>query len=278
MPIITAERMDAIKRFIYRHGRLLERQLFAYYFGAGSKEACLRALAAYQNDDGGMGNGIEPDILCPASTAIGAETALCVLDWLQAVDSPIADGIISWAAQCLDSNGVIPHPPAGAPDFPCAPWWMGADDVRVIGIAGLLRRLGVSSHPLLDRIDRHVAEKQMPAELAFYDYPHLLYAMHTPHLPDRNNRIQAITAQLPALLEQAADHHPLFSRYWGYAAEYVAPDVLEREAHRFLDAIQADGGMRTPYPDLPWWRPIMTLDGLIQLKRHGYIQVLFATP
>ena len=61
MDILSGEQWQAIQQYVYRNGRLLERQLFECFFGKGSSEACLRALHAYQNPDGGFGNGIEPD-------------------------------------------------------------------------------------------------------------------------------------------------------------------------------------------------------------------------
>ena len=84
MPILTDEQIQKAGGFIFRNGRLLERKLFEYFFENGSKQACIMALLAYQNPDGGFGNGIEPDLLCPDSTAVGAELAVALLaqgDW-----------------------------------------------------------------------------------------------------------------------------------------------------------------------------------------------------
>ena len=56
---------DRAEKFIYNNARLLERQLFAYHFKGGSREQVLTALRAYQNEDGGFGHALEPDIRCP---------------------------------------------------------------------------------------------------------------------------------------------------------------------------------------------------------------------
>ena len=45
--------------------------------------------------------------------------------------------------------------------------------------------------------------------------------------------------------------------------------LLER---KLFECFFEDGGVATPYPDLPWWRPVFTLDGLILLKRYGLLQ------
>jgi hypothetical protein len=271
MPMISTEKMQTIKQFIFRHGRLLECQQYEYFFGIGSKDACERALQAYQNDDGGVGNGIEPDLLYPGSTAIGAETALVTMDWLGVRESSILSGLTRWVERSLDERGVIPHPPPGISNYPCAPWWTGADDNRILAIAALLKRMGITNEHILSLTAKYAAQKPVPSELAFYDYPFLLYYMNCGQTTLDTRTLQTIVAQLPTLLTKYADYYPLFSRYWSYAAEFVTPDVLEKEARAFVDAIQDDGGMRTAYPDLPWWRPIMTLDGLIQLKRHAFI-------
>ena len=271
MSMISSEKMQTIKQFIFRHGRLLERQQYEYFFGDGSTDACLRALSAYQNEDGGVGNGIEPDLLYPGSTAIGAETALVTLDWLGMRESSLLNAVTRWVELHQNDRGIIPHPPAGTFDYPCAPWWTGADDNCILAIAALLKRLGVTSDRVIALTADYALHKPLPSELAFYDYPFLLYYMYCGQTLTDTHMLQTIVAQLPTLLTKYADHYPLLSRYWSYAAGFVAHDVLENEARVFVNAIQEDGGMRTAYPDLPWWRPIMTLDGLIQLKRHGFI-------
>ena len=49
--------------FIWENGRLLERRLFDYYFRGGSKNSVINAIKAYQNEDGGFGHALEPDLL-----------------------------------------------------------------------------------------------------------------------------------------------------------------------------------------------------------------------
>ncbi|MFW9785857.1 MAG: hypothetical protein ACFFFB_26470, partial [Candidatus Heimdallarchaeota archaeon] len=80
MANLSNEQLKKIKNFVFIKGRLIERKLYSFFFENGEKEDVLKSLIAYQNSDGGFGNGIEPDLLCPDSTAIGAETALYLLD------------------------------------------------------------------------------------------------------------------------------------------------------------------------------------------------------
>lgn len=47
--------------FIYRNSRSLVLARWQYHFEDGSKEAVLKALSYYQNEDGGFGHALEPD-------------------------------------------------------------------------------------------------------------------------------------------------------------------------------------------------------------------------
>ena len=68
------------EEFIWCNARLLERRLFDFYFKSGSAQAVLAALCAYQNEDGGFGNALEPDIRCPESQPVPTQHALEILD------------------------------------------------------------------------------------------------------------------------------------------------------------------------------------------------------
>ena len=123
MSIFSNEQMQTTKQFFFQNGRLLERQLFEYFFGKDTKQACVRALLAYQNADGGFGNGIEPDLLCPDSTAIGAETAMCVMELLDYYEPEVIAQLLNWIVKHQNEAGFIPHPPANMFNYPDLPWW-----------------------------------------------------------------------------------------------------------------------------------------------------------
>jgi hypothetical protein len=271
MSLLTGEQLERSKHFIFEHGRLLERRLFEYLFEDGSREACVRALAAYQNDDGGFGNGLEPDLLCPDSSAIGAETALYTLEMLEEWRGDIGDRLVGWVVANQGEAGTIPHPPKGLFDYPFQPWWSNPDDDRVLAIAALLKSRGVEHESFFERARRYYLTTTLPEADSFYGYPQFIYLMYCGETAEDQTRLSTMVERLPALLEIHADHYPLFGRHWFYAAEHVDREVLVEQAQRFVDGLQDDGGLVTPYPDLPWWRPIWTLDGLVLLKRHGFL-------
>jgi len=270
-PILSDEQLEKAGTFIFQHGRLLERQLYAYFFRDGTLEACIKALLAYQNPDGGFGNGIEPDLLCPESSAIGAETAMVVLDLLDWHEGEVVSSLVDWIVANQDERGVIPHPQGRMLDYPHQSWWENADDLRILTLAGLLRKWDVDAPELYSRARNYYLTCEFPDKWQVYNYPIYVYLKYCGEGSEDERRMSEATAMLPAFLQEGADHYPLFSRYWYYAADAFPEEVLRREAGLFVDALQDDGALVTPYPDLPWWRPIFTLDGLMGMKQLSLI-------
>ena len=269
--ILTDKQIDLTKDFIFREGRLLERKLFEYFFENGSKRSCVQALQAYQNPDGGFGNGIEPDLLCPTSTAIGAETAMYILDVIDYFDDELFGDLINWIVSNQNLEGYIPHPPATLGKYPHQPWWSNPDDNRILVLAGLLKKWGVENDQLFSRARVYYLGTELPGPDNFYAYPFFVYLRYCSQNDQDRTRFENMLAGFGTLLELFASHFPLLGRYWYFAGDLVENEILIEGANAFIDAIQDDGGVQTPYPDLPWWRPIFTLDGLIQLKKWNFI-------
>jgi hypothetical protein len=59
--------LESAETFIWNNARLLERHLFAFLFKEGSRQNVIAAVSAYQNEDGGFGNALEPDKRTPSS-------------------------------------------------------------------------------------------------------------------------------------------------------------------------------------------------------------------
>ena len=59
--------IEKAREFIYRNARPLDYARWRYLFEDGKREDVLRILAAYQNEDGGFGHGLEADCLNPDS-------------------------------------------------------------------------------------------------------------------------------------------------------------------------------------------------------------------
>ena len=69
---------EQAKNYIFTQGRALDQTLFDYHFSDGDPEMVLSALAIYQNEDGGFGHGLEPDIRTPASSVIATAHAFAI--------------------------------------------------------------------------------------------------------------------------------------------------------------------------------------------------------
>lgn len=117
--------------FIYRNARPLDLARWQYHFENGSPEAVLRALAAYQNPDGGFAHALEPDAWSPESSPIQTWAATEIIRELGTVEAshPIVQGIIKYLASNEHFDGrtwanTIPS----NNDHPHAPWWGDSED------------------------------------------------------------------------------------------------------------------------------------------------------
>src|SRR5687768_10582142 len=99
MTTATAPAIERARGFFAGWGRELDRASFAFHFAGGSRDALLAALGRYQNEDGGFGHGLEPDIAAPDSQPFATELAL--LTCLQA-DVPRDHPLLSRAVAYLE--------------------------------------------------------------------------------------------------------------------------------------------------------------------------------
>lgn len=271
MALLSQSSLNRARELILSQGRLLERQLYRYFFEGGDRADCLRALVAYQNADGGFGNGLEPDLLCPSSSAIGAETALFVMEMLGDRKPDIVLPLLDWLEANQTELGTIVHPPADLAHYPHQPWWDKGDEDRVLVIAGLLSEWQDRRSNFFSKVRRFYDQNTLPESLGFYDYPTFAYLARCRKNGADTVIFNGLLHQLPSVLAENSEHFPLFSRYWYYGQDYVDSSVLEQAAASVAEAIEQDGGIVNLYPDLPWWRPMFTLDSLMLLKWRGFI-------
>ena len=103
----------------------MDRRRFEYHFEAGSADAVLAALASYQNDDGGFGHSLEPDIRTPASSAVATTIAFQILREIRApANHALVRKGIEYFVNTYDvSRQVWPIVPPEVTEAPHAPWW-----------------------------------------------------------------------------------------------------------------------------------------------------------
>ncbi|KKN11555.1 hypothetical protein LCGC14_1025300 [marine sediment metagenome] len=274
MRTIDEKQIKKIKNFIFKNGRLLERTLFSFFFENGTKDAVIKALVAYQNIDGGFGNGIEPDILCPDSTGIGAETALYILDILDLSNSDIVTNIAEWVVNSLNSEGYIDHPPENLENYPYQPWWKNPDNLRIFAIAAFLKKFGFKDKNFFSKVKTFFVKTEIPEEIQIYDYPYFLYLKYLGENKEEKKMLKHIINQFPRFFEKNKEQYPLFGRHWNHGFDIVDKTLIKNEVDNFFNGFKDDGGLKIIYQDLPWWRPIWTLDCLIQLKKSGMIAII----
>ena len=95
----------AAEAFMAAHARVLDSQVFKRLFSGGAAGPVRDAVAAYRNDDGGFGYGLEPDIRAAASQPAAVEMALRLMDLTDAWDEELVRDAIGWLVTVAPGEG-----------------------------------------------------------------------------------------------------------------------------------------------------------------------------
>ncbi|MER5746922.1 hypothetical protein [Streptomyces sp. NPDC002225] len=292
--------LNRAEQFIWLTARVLEQRRFAHHFLDGGADAVETALAAYLNEDGGYGHGLEPDLRGPVSQPLHTAHALNVLDSIGRCDGLRVERVCRFLTEVSTKEGALPALLPAQRGYPAAPFIPIVDhppaELLATGpVVGLLHRNAVwhawlfratdfcwAAVEALDRSHPYEIE----AALAFLD-----------GAPDRA-RAEAAADRLGRLVrdqrlvvldpERRAEY-PVAPGYapgeQHFPYDYArTPDSLARrwftdeELSRSLDhlaaAQQADGGW--PVNWRQWapgtaleGRPLVTLRALLTLRAHG---------
>lgn len=109
--------------FVWENARLLERAIFDYRLHNASPTRVLRILSAYQNDDGGFGHALEPDLRTPDSQPLFAEFALRTLYECNLRAPEMAYRVVNFLAQHADLKQGIPAIFPSSKLYPRAAHW-----------------------------------------------------------------------------------------------------------------------------------------------------------
>jgi hypothetical protein len=284
--------LETAEQFLAGHARVLERRRFARLFRDGPGTPVRDAIAAYRNDDGGFGHGLEPDGRGAGSQPIAAISALNVLDEADVWDEMLVTGVCDWLERTAPEEGgatfVLPEDER----WPTAPFWrpterLAASPTSTGQIAAPLLRRGVT-HPWLDRATqwlwREVEEggAREPSIGTGYDARGLTVFLNA--VPDEA-RAQAALDALAPFLRAVTKTDPRVEEELQSPLD-LAPHPEDRarrlfdQGHvdAFLDALgagqQSDGGW-----DFPWahWSPaavadsrgVVTVEALRVLRANG---------
>ena len=128
---LSKARQARARDFIKTHARALEQAIYAHTFEDGSSDAVLEALATYQNEDGGFGHGLEPDLQLADSSVLATTVAFQHLRALDApADHPLVRGGMDYLTAAYDPEiEAWPIIPPNVDEAPHAPWWAYGDDL-----------------------------------------------------------------------------------------------------------------------------------------------------
>ena len=284
--------LAAGSRFLLSQARLLERRLFAVCFLGEPASGVVDALRGYQNDDGGFGHALEPDVRCPASLPIDVEIAFQALAAAGTADHAMVTRACDFLARTAaeaSAGGAVPPAFPVIESFPRAAHWSewtyqpGLNPTA--GLTGLLYQLD-TDHPWRSAGTAYCWQQLESGERpgdAHSLKETLVFLEHVPDRPRADKHAAALTSNLADI--------PLFhldpdTPGYGLSPLDIAPQASSRWRSLFTDAQisahldrlqnnqQADGGWPITWEPpseaaVSEWRGIVTLGALRTLTSYG---------
>jgi Prenyltransferase and squalene oxidase repeat len=283
-----SQRLEKAQDFTWRNARLLERYLFTCLFANGSKEPVLAALRAYQNEDGGFGNALEPDKRCPSSQPQDVEIALRILDAIDTMHDPMVTRACDFLATVTTPDGGVPFALPPVNQYPHADWWTVEDNPPAslnptAAIAGLLLKHGIQ-HPWVE-----VASQFCWREIAatgtteFHTLmPATLFLEHAPDRTRAGHELQRIATRItqPGVIEfdPHAEGYVQKPLDWAptpqsFCRRLFDDETIEKHLAALADRQQPDGGWPiswgaiSPAVEIEW-RGRITIEALRTLDAY----------
>lgn len=125
MKLLTRDAFKKAGQFIEENGRPLEVARFKYEFSEAPASQVLEALSSFQNNDGGFGCALEPDLRTQESSTLCTSMAFQTLRSLGvSKENPLVSNALKFLRSELNEKQqswrIIP---ASAEKSPRAPWW-----------------------------------------------------------------------------------------------------------------------------------------------------------
>jgi len=301
---------ERARDFIKTQARPLDRALFEYRFEQASVESILVELAHFQNDDGGFGHGLEPDVRTPASSALATGIGLRLLKELGCpAGHPMVRRAVEFLLATFDASSKVWRVvPTQTNEFSHAPWWHddGASLVRTFDgfriipraeIVGLLYHYAtlVPTEWLDDVTESTVAHIETVEELGSGGGSDIIYALslaETEELPERFTsrlvrRVRAVAPNVVSRDPQQWSSYCITPLKLATSPRSIVADLLAEDLRAHLDyqiEHQTPEGTWEPswswgklYPEVWWqakqeWRGSLTLDTLTTLRAFDRLQ------
>jgi hypothetical protein len=125
MKQLSQKAYERAQQYLFRHGRPLERALYQHHFENAAVDEVLIELMHFQNEDGGFGHALEPDLRTPESSALATGIGVQLLRDLECQpDHPMVSKAVGYLMRTFDEKARIwPATASNANDHPHAPWW-----------------------------------------------------------------------------------------------------------------------------------------------------------
>lgn len=267
--------------FVYGHGTLFERALFAYLFEGGALARVHQCLRCYKNTDNGWGHGLEHDLRCPDSNPAQLEYLLFINRDTGLPLGDLLDGTPQWLESIRNADGSLQNPPT-LRDYPLAPWWheWGGQTIPD-SIVGNLTRLEVVTPALAESTRGWVQanitlEKIRANEWLFMAYHYLDYFMNVDDFPKvadyRRATIENVIACAEVMPEK--QYYVLLQfvpRPDSPLAQHIPAHLIQRSLD-YVQATQQDDGHWNDEHNLPQWFPYVTITVLNALKQWGRVE------
>ena len=279
--------LESAQIFIWNNARLLERRLFSFLFEGGAGQSVITALSAYQNEDGGFGNALEPDKRTPSSQPIDQEFALRILDEV-GFDAAVAEKVCEFLTTITTEEGGVPFALPSVRDAPRADWWNTEDDPPAsinptASIVGLLHRHKFQ-HAWVEKATEYCWRK-IEGLRSESEHDLLCAAIFLENIPDRERAARLFQP----IGEQIKKHTAFDPQAPGYTFKPLtwapAPDSLCRSLFEdsqidlhlktLAAGQQADGGWPISWPAVSpacelEYRGVVTIHALKTLKAYDY--------
>jgi hypothetical protein len=276
--------------FVWRHARLLDRHLYARRFLGGSPEHVIHALRSYQNEDGGFGNALEPDLRGPDSQPIHVDMAFRIFHEVGVAPPEMVARACSYLMALTGDTGGVPAILPTVSRYPHAEHWQPkawiADSLNPTAmLAGLLHALHVG-HVWLDRADAFCWQRLQETKVESGPDLAAVFCFLN-HVPDRRRAVamaEEVADSIPNATFFALDPEDLVGEYAltplhlapdpdCMAAGLFAPELLGAHVEHLIDQQQDDGGWPVTWQPpsdaaLLEWRGRVTIEALTVLQAY----------
>lgn len=310
MKQLSREAFNRARQFLKTRARPLDRAMYEYRFEGASADSVIAELARFQNEDGGFGQALEPDLRTPSSSGLATGIGLRILKELQcSADHRVVGKAVQYLLSTFDHDTkvwrVAPH---DTNLFPHGGWWHDEDGsltrlfdgFRIIPraeLVGLLHHFSalVPVDWLNDVSEHTVTDIEATEPLGTGGGSDLIYALRlaeTEGLPLELKRrlVKRVRTAVAAVVSrdpQEWDSHGITPLRVASSPQSIVADLLWDELQVHLGyqiARQTPEGTWDPgwtwgefYPDV-WeeakveWRGHLTLNTLTSLLAFGRIE------